>query len=587
MATRHQASTNPTAATYVAAGALVVVGFVLVWPWLILRLTHTLTTDDDPRWPWQWWAMLIGGETPPWGVRVSLWTLLAVAAAVAVVWGCTRLVRSSAVLRPYRQAAAALASARAQFKPLLDRGARKTGDRLGVHAPNPGVFLGRLRPFGKSVWATWEMTVLVVAGPRKMKTTAYAIPQVCSAPGAVIATSNKVDLVRVTRHLRETKTPSCRVWVFDPMHIESRNPPTFTWNPLSYIRPGEDLALTRAHHLAEEFMNAAGAMPPADSNADQSWSSTGEELLAGLLLAGAVKGVSMQHVLSWLSDPDDTQPVDLLRADVRFSVVAQRVASIMATTPKQRDGYLAPARKGLAWLAESAIAAWVTPTEGLPTFDPLAFARSHDTLYILCEKDSQGAGPLVTALTRACIEGAKEQASREPSGRLTTPMLIVLDEAANICRLRTLPDMYSHMGSRGIILSTIIQSWAQGMSAWGESGMQAMWSAASTRIYGGGEASPRFLSDTSTLLGKRQEETVSHSTSRGVTNTQRSMRDVDVLTPGQLMELPSGWALALTSHTPAFLIEPVPFWEGPFKKELGEHAQAGQALAQVEETRNE
>lgn len=47
-------------------------------------------------------------------------------------------------------------------------------------------------------------------------------------------------------------------------------------------------------------------------------------------------------------------------------------------------------------------------------------------------------------------------------GRLATPLLGILDEAANVCRWKALPDQYSHYGSRGIIL----QSWSQGVEVW-------------------------------------------------------------------------------------------------------------------------
>ncbi len=36
-------------------------------------------------------------------------------------------------------------------------------------------------------------------------------------------------------------------------------------------------------------------------------------------------------------------------------------------------------------------------------------------------------------------------------GRLDPPMVVVLDEAANICRIADLPELYSHLGSRGMV----------------------------------------------------------------------------------------------------------------------------------------
>jgi hypothetical protein len=59
------------------------------------------------------------------------------------------------------------------------------------------------------------------------------------------------------------------------------------------------------------------------------------------------------------------------------------------------------------------------------------------------------------------------------AGRLDPPMVLVLDEAANICRIADLPDLYSHLGSRGMVPVTILQSYQQGVSVWGEPGMAA------------------------------------------------------------------------------------------------------------------
>lgn len=37
----------------------------------------------------------------------------------------------------------------------------------------------------------------------------------------------------------------------------------------------------------------------------------------------------------------------------------------------------------------------------------------------------------------------------------------VLDEAANICKIADLPDLYSHLGSRGITPYVILQSYRE------------------------------------------------------------------------------------------------------------------------------
>jgi hypothetical protein len=75
-----------------------------------------------------------------------------------------------------------------------------------VAAEQAGLVLGRLvRPHrrpGPAVYAGWEDTVVAVMAPRTGKTAAQAIPFTLSAPGAVIATSNKADLWAATAALR-------------------------------------------------------------------------------------------------------------------------------------------------------------------------------------------------------------------------------------------------------------------------------------------------------------------------------------------------------------------------------------------------
>ncbi len=46
-----------------------------------------------------------------------------------------------------------------------------------------GVPLGRLRPDGPELWASWEDVHVVFMAPRTGKTTSLSVPQVLSAPG--------------------------------------------------------------------------------------------------------------------------------------------------------------------------------------------------------------------------------------------------------------------------------------------------------------------------------------------------------------------------------------------------------------------
>src|SRR5699024_3309384 len=122
--------------------------------------------------------------------------------------------------------------------------AREKAQRMGVESA-PGVPIGRKVSGGDWLYGSWEDTHLDIWGPRTGKTTSRAIPAVVSAPGAVVATSNKRDLVDATRDVRAQHGPVC---VFDPQGIATEDP-SWWWNPLSYVTD-DDQAAKLAQHLA-------------------------------------------------------------------------------------------------------------------------------------------------------------------------------------------------------------------------------------------------------------------------------------------------------------------------------------------------
>jgi type IV secretory pathway TraG/TraD family ATPase VirD4 len=200
---------------------------------------------------------------------------------------------------------------------------------------------------------------------------------------------------------------------------------------------------------------------------------------------------------------------------------------------------------------------------GPSEFSPDEFVRTTGTLYSLSKEGRGSAGPLVTALTVAICEAAEEHAKRSPGGRLPIPMVAVLDEAANVCRWRELPNLYSHYGSRGICMMTILQSWSQGVEVWGRDGMRKLWSAANIKIYGGGVSEAEFLSELSQLIGDFDLSTTSVSHSRGGRSTNRAVRRERILDIAELSALPKGRAIVLASGAPAALARTLPWMTGP------------------------
>ena len=169
----------------------------------------------------------------------------------------------------------------------------------------------------------------------------------------------------------------------------------------------------------------------------------------------------------------------------------------------------------------------------------------------------------MTALTVAVVESAEEIAAASPGGRLAVPLPGVLDEAANVCRWRELPNLYSHYGSRGIVLMTILQSWSQGIDVWGESGMRKLWSASNVKVYGGGVAEDTFLESLSKLIGDYDRQASSVSSSRGGRSVNQQLHRERILDVADLSAMPKGRAVVLSSGNRPTLIRTQPWMTGP------------------------
>ncbi|OJX78867.1 type IV secretory system conjugative DNA transfer family protein [Leifsonia sp. 71-9] len=437
---------------------------------------------------------------------------------------------------------------------LSTKGAKSTAQRLGV-AGWLGVPIGITVAGRRWLYGSPEDMHVDVWGPRTGKTTSRAIPAILSAPGAVIVTSNKRDVLDATRDVRAQKGT---VWAFDPQGI-ALEAPSWWWNPLSYVTDEEQAA-----KLANHFASGSRA---GDARADAYFDPAGQDLLAGLLLAAALDNLPITQVFTWTTRPSDEKAIDILR-DHGYDQVADAVAGYVFAAPDQRSGVFGTAQQMASCLKSRKIAAWVTPTDGnfagdaRPHFDPHVFVRSSDTLYSLSKEGKGTAGPLVTALTAATIEAAEQLATTQAGGRLATPMLGVLDEAANVCRWEALPDLYSHYGSRGIVLMTILQSWSQGVEVWGRNGIRKLWSASNVKVYGGGVAETEFLSEMSQLIGDHDKRTASVSVGRGGRSTSNSIRRERTMDVADLAALPRGRAVVFASGAPATLVETVPWMRG-------------------------
>ena len=469
------------------------------WPWLLL---FGVVVFASPLLVWLVRRSGSAGRVRRWSRRsrrndgvASAWTILRVAS-----WLAMR--RKATVLRP---------------------SLRQLGffRRLLVSTRAYATRIARVGLLG--VWSSVEDVTLRLGGPRMGKSGEMAC-RILDAPGAVIATSTRTDLMELTRGLRSQVGP---VEVFNPSGLGGVES-TVRFDPLD----GCENPPTAAARAAD-LLSAVTA--PGSQKEREFWAGQARRVLASLMHAAALGDGSMRDVLAWVADPDGAaaEVQRLLRRSPE-PAYEQDALQFLGTNINTRSSICATIMPALGWLTDATAAATAELSPGEPSFDVADLLARRGTVYMLGAEDAQVA-PLVTAFTGHIAREARRLSAEQPGGRLDPPLTLVLDEAYLICPV-PLDNWTSDMGGRGVQIHIAVQSRAQLRQRWGQDGAAAIMNNAATVLVYGGTRDPDDLNAFATLAGERDEEIETLDPDGSVRSV--SHRRVPVLAPSQIANLP-------------------------------------------------
>ena len=480
--------------------------------WLMHRMPAG--TPGQAWWPW----LLIGGPLE--------------AALVLTCWAQRRAGSAGKVGRwaAHAQRHDGVATAWEVWRVSGRHAVRKLAKQLRPSAAELG-FFARLRVPTKEyatavarvgwqrVWSAIEDVTVRIGGPRTGKTGELGC-RILDAPGAVIATSTRTDLLEKTGPVRSRKGP---VYVFNPSGVGKRAS-SITFDPTSGCADPKT-ATERATDLL------SGSTTPGRGADGDFWTEQATRVLACLLHAAALGEASMRDVLSWVADPD-AAAVDLRRFLRRSSESAfeAELVQFLGNNDRTRTSICTTIMPALGWLRDATAAA-AASAGGFDVADLLA---RRGTVYMLGAEDAQVA-PLVAALTGHIAREARRIAGEAPGGRLDPPLTLALDEAALICPV-PLDNWTADMGGRGVTIHIAVQSRAQLRQRWGDMGAAAILNNAATVLIFGGSRDHDDLAAYSTLTGERYEQVESFDADGVLTG--KTTRRVPVLTPAQISHLP-------------------------------------------------
>src|SRR4051794_13065879 len=295
------------------------------------------------------------------------WPVLAGAAVLAAVWGWHRWSRSASTVtrwgsrvRRKSGVASTLDIARIGSALAVKRRARIVRPSLArlsrwewwlLPAVEVGVRLCRVGLL--SVWSSIEDVTVVFGGPRTGKTQ-WLAGRVLDAPGAVLVTSTRTDLLDLCGPLRQARGP---VFVFNAVGLADVAS-TVTFDPLSGCGDAV-VAIERATDMLAATTRSQGRGGSGDR---EFWDAQARRVLAALLHAAALGGRHMRDVQGWVADPERAQrevPVLLRRAaDPAFE---QDALQFVATNERTRTSITSTIMPALGWLTSPAAAAAAEP----------------------------------------------------------------------------------------------------------------------------------------------------------------------------------------------------------------------------------
>jgi type IV secretion system protein VirD4 len=428
------------------------------------------------------------------------------------------------------------------------RGARWASrrDLAPLAAAGPGrIRLGVARCAGPrrapTLWTERAQSVAVIGPTQSGKTTSIAVPAILGWDGPVVAASVKTDLVADTEGWRQRLGT---VSYFDPARVTGR--PPSNWSPLPAARTWDG-----ARRVAADLTEVARS--PATSPDGEFWYATASKLLAPLLFAAATGGATMHDVARWL----DTQEVAEVMERLEAAGVEEAIWAARASW--QRDDRQ---RSSVYTTAETVVDPLVgtsRPPAADPTIDPDQLLSGNHTLYLCAPAhDQRRLRGVFVAVVKQVLEAAFTRAAR--TGPIDPPLLVVLDEAANIAPVAELDGLAATCAGHGIQLVTIWQDLAQITARYGPRAPTVL-NNHRARLFLSGIAEPSTLEHASLLVG---EEEVSIRTrtrdGRGGGSLTTSVQRRRLLAPETLRQLPPGTGVLIYGERPPARLRLVPWW---------------------------
>lgn len=365
-----------------------------------------------------------------------------------------------------------------------------------------------------------------------------------AAPGALLCSTTKPDLLEFSALLRTMRPQAGPVLVYDATGTVPW-PAQLYWSPIDGCLD-TDVAYRRGHTMVEA---ASVGLAHVTGN-DKVFRDRAKMVLQAYFLAAAIHHRDIGDLVRWaMSKPADQEPVKLLQ-QAGYAEHARNLRAEIGMVAETSDAVWMSVRRVVEPLMDPRLRRLCTPRPG-EGFDARTFIAQHGSLYIVAgQHQAAQAAPILTALVEHWLSTAQDMAPHTPYRRLDPPATAILDELTNATPVPQIPEIISDSAGRGVLIHWGAQSLAALEDAFTPQRTRQLMDNTTTLSVWGGIKDQRTLEWVSMLTGhhdrRRYQQHTDGFFSPG--RTAVGTETVPTYRPGDVRRIRRGRVLVIHRH---------------------------------------
>jgi type IV secretory pathway TraG/TraD family ATPase VirD4 len=370
------------------------------------------------------------------------------------------------------------------------------------------------------------------------------VHKVLAAPGALLCSTTKPDLLEFTALARTRRPDGGPVLVYDATGSVAW-PARLRWSPIVGCAD-TDTARRRAHAMVEA---SAVSLAGVEGN-DRVFRDRAKTVLQAYLIAAAAHHRDVTDLVRWsIGKPPDQEPVKLL-SEAGYAELARNLRTEIGMVAETSDAVWMSVRRCVEPLMDPQLRELCLPGHD-EAFDARSFISAGGSLYLVAgQHQAAMAAPLLTALVDHWLTTAQEMALTFPYRRVDPVVTTVLDELTQATPVPDLPGIVADSAGRGVLVHWAAQSTAALEATYGQQRARQLLDNTATLSVWGGLKDQRTLEWISLLAGHHERHRYQEQSAGLLTpgRTAVGTETVPTFRPGDVRTIKRGRVLVIHRH---------------------------------------